>query len=269
MTETGANIAVLRNEILDQYQEWRTLDRLSRRIKFALAKDRSSDIRWAWKDLQAYQQGVDSESIDIPLAESVEAEQERVERFTEEIAEAEDEINEERDTLYESVVLKCREMLDALCDDDATKKEQVITLKETVESDLAGNIVAEAVECSTNYAGHFRWDEEEQAVVTREGVKARRKHRFSDAQKARIRHRDGEQCVKCGSKEPLEVHHIIPVEDGGKGNDENGATLCKPCHDGLRRWPNGFGHDYETIAGFWEWANSGEEQSTIPDYIDT
>lgn len=32
---------------------------------------------------------------------------------------------------------------------------------------------------------------------------------------------------------PMEVHHIIEVEDGGDDSKENLAAACKPCHT---RW---------------------------------
>jgi len=39
-------------------------------------------------------------------------------------------------------------------------------------------------------------------------------------------------CNRCGSHKELEVHHIIPIEEGGARLDmKNLETLCKPCHD--------------------------------------
>lgn len=43
--------------------------------------------------------------------------------------------------------------------------------------------------------------------------------------------RDGYRCVCCGSTERLEVHHRIPIEQGGSELAlDNLATLCVPCH---------------------------------------
>lgn len=43
--------------------------------------------------------------------------------------------------------------------------------------------------------------------------------------------RDGYNCIKCGSfyieKTP---HHIIFKSQGGLGDIENGATVCRTCH---------------------------------------
>ena len=48
----------------------------------------------------------------------------------------------------------------------------------------------------------------------------------------RIKNRDGNKCVVCGSEELLEVHHIIPVAVCDKYiySDENCVTLCRTCH---------------------------------------
>jgi 5-methylcytosine-specific restriction endonuclease McrA len=45
------------------------------------------------------------------------------------------------------------------------------------------------------------------------------------------RQRDHNRCVRCGSTERLEVHHRIPIEQGGSALTlDNLATLCVPCH---------------------------------------
>lgn len=51
----------------------------------------------------------------------------------------------------------------------------------------------------------------------------------------RIKERDGNQCVKCGSEEELEVHHFLKLLAFDNPNDahyyENLVLLCKKCHD--------------------------------------
>jgi 5-methylcytosine-specific restriction endonuclease McrA len=43
--------------------------------------------------------------------------------------------------------------------------------------------------------------------------------------------RDHNRCIRCGSTERLEVHHRIPIEQGGSALAlDNLATLCVPCH---------------------------------------
>jgi len=50
--------------------------------------------------------------------------------------------------------------------------------------------------------------------------------------KRKVKERDGNQCTKCGSKEKLHVHHIIPWEDcyEKRIDVDNGLTLCVSCH---------------------------------------
>jgi predicted HNH restriction endonuclease len=42
--------------------------------------------------------------------------------------------------------------------------------------------------------------------------------------------RDGYSCVKCGSKNRLHVHHVIPLSKQGKDILSNVETLCIECH---------------------------------------
>jgi 5-methylcytosine-specific restriction endonuclease McrA len=49
--------------------------------------------------------------------------------------------------------------------------------------------------------------------------------------KVRILIRDGNACVKCGSKDQLEVDHIRAIMNDGENWEENNLqTLCKECH---------------------------------------
>lgn len=45
-----------------------------------------------------------------------------------------------------------------------------------------------------------------------------------------VKRRDGYRCKKCGSSKNLEVHHIIPISQGGKTVLINLITLCEKCH---------------------------------------
>lgn len=39
------------------------------------------------------------------------------------------------------------------------------------------------------------------------------------------------QCKRCCSIKNLEVHHIIPISDGGDNDFNNLIVLCKSCHN--------------------------------------
>ncbi|MDH6126184.1 HNH endonuclease [Kitasatospora sp. GP82] len=56
-------------------------------------------------------------------------------------------------------------------------------------------------------------------------------------QRMLILERDGLQCRNCGQKPgapgvSLQVHHILPVHQGGDNSDDNLVTLCSHCHGG-------------------------------------
>lgn len=46
----------------------------------------------------------------------------------------------------------------------------------------------------------------------------------------KILERDNYQCVLCGSKENLEVHHMQALVYGGESSRDNLITLCFECH---------------------------------------
>ena len=47
--------------------------------------------------------------------------------------------------------------------------------------------------------------------------------------RAAVRARDG-GCVRCGPRAGLEVHHVVPLADGGSNSADNLVTLCRECH---------------------------------------
>jgi len=71
----------------------------------------------------------------------------------------------------------------------------------------------------------------------------RRKKRGGTLQQIRMRQqslalRNGWRencCKKCGSEDNVELHHIVPVSWGGKGEKENYITLCKKCHEKVHK----------------------------------
>ena len=45
----------------------------------------------------------------------------------------------------------------------------------------------------------------------------------------------GWRCSKCGKAGRLEVHHVIPISEGGSNDPENLACLCRACHIDIHR----------------------------------
>ena len=60
----------------------------------------------------------------------------------------------------------------------------------------------------------------------------RPQHRTRAYQRLRRRILDanGWRCTKCGRAGRLELHHAIPVADGGDDSEANLIPLCRPCH---------------------------------------
>ncbi|HEY4000622.1 MAG TPA: HNH endonuclease signature motif containing protein [Candidatus Xenobia bacterium] len=46
-----------------------------------------------------------------------------------------------------------------------------------------------------------------------------------------VYHRAQGRCESCGERCGLQVHHIIPISEGGDHSLENLRLLCRSCHD--------------------------------------
>ena len=64
------------------------------------------------------------------------------------------------------------------------------------------------------------------------GIRWRPQHRTREYQVKRRRILDacGWRCQSCGCAGRLELHHKLPVEDGGDDSENNLLPLCRPCH---------------------------------------
>jgi len=51
--------------------------------------------------------------------------------------------------------------------------------------------------------------------------------------RAKVLWRDNYTCVRCGSNERLNAHHIVGQISGGTDTPQNGVTLCEDCHSSL------------------------------------
>jgi len=59
---------------------------------------------------------------------------------------------------------------------------------------------------------------------------ARYRRKWSSQDRADIRRRLGNKCGICGSREQLEIHHLVPLSRGGRPDIKNCILLCKECH---------------------------------------
>ena len=46
-----------------------------------------------------------------------------------------------------------------------------------------------------------------------------------------VKERFGHKCAKCGRPRGLQIHHVVPVYQGGTDNPINLVPLCRPCHN--------------------------------------
>jgi len=75
---------------------------------------------------------------------------------------------------------------------------------------------------------------------------------LTDSEREDIIDRDDQECRMCGSEETLEVHHIIPVSQGGGKDDDNLCTLCNDCHIEIAHDGKTSKISYDTKDEFWE-----------------
>jgi 5-methylcytosine-specific restriction endonuclease McrA len=90
--------------------------------------------------------------------------------------------------------------------------------------------------------------------------------KFSPQTITHIFERDGFSCVRCRRSTEIESapHHIIFKSQGGKGERDNGATTCRPCHD----WAHGkaYGPDGEPKNEGRKWFEDYRNAVLIPYY---
>lgn len=53
---------------------------------------------------------------------------------------------------------------------------------------------------------------------------------FSEKTKNKVKRKSCFRCVIC-HKPFVEIHHIIPLSEGGSNRIDNAAPLCASCHD--------------------------------------
>jgi len=80
-----------------------------------------------------------------------------------------------------------------------------------------------------------------------------------------ILERDNNQCRYCNSKDSLEIHHVIPVYEGGDKSMDNLCTLCEDCHLNIAHGNSTKNITYNTKIEFWK---DVIQASEIPKSID-
>lgn len=64
-----------------------------------------------------------------------------------------------------------------------------------------------------------------------------------------IREHKKERCGMCGSQDRLEWHHMIPLDMGGKSDEENMICLCKSCHETITSYHRKMGYVRSNTKG--------------------
>ncbi len=67
----------------------------------------------------------------------------------------------------------------------------------------------------------------EQSQVTKKRIELMKSVRNGDIKKT--------NCLFCGRRENIELHHIIPLCSGGANNPDNIISVCHECHAKLHR----------------------------------
>lgn len=137
-----------------------------------------------------------------------------------------------------------------------SKKTRIASILNVFGTPVNKQAVADAVGGSRSYMNEFQVFEEvsmsdsggvtmhydsetysheegdEPVVLQREP--RNRSRSMTKSTRSEVIQRDGNKCLRCESPDNLEVHHIVPVSQGGTDELENLATLCASCHKKTR-----------------------------------
>jgi hypothetical protein len=83
-------------------------------------------------------------------------------------------------------------------------------------------------------------------------ISGRVEYGLSSSERDEILDRDDNMCRNCGETKELEVHHIIPVNQGGTKDDDNLCTLCEACHKDMAHGQTMADVSYDTKDEFWD-----------------
>lgn len=167
-------------------------------------------------------------------------------------------------------VSKLQEIYDEHVNEAANYEIQIRTLLEEAQG-TRSTAVAEVVGCSLSYARRFRYDADLEEALEKEWSQDSQAEKVSPGMRSRIIRRDGGACLRCEAEDDLEIHHIIPVNEGGEKEDENLAALCESCHKKAHggEYTTG-GTIYATRKEFLDWLNcTDKEEDPALDYYST
>lgn len=135
-------------------------------------------------------------------------------------------------------------------------RARIISLLNAFEYPIPSRVVAGVVGCSRGHARRFYWDDAQERVRKKAWARRQRRGQASPKLVAKVRALDSNRCVRCGSEDRLVVHHIRPVNRGGKPTVQNLATLCEICHidaHGGNLSEGSVTYDYHD---FWRWVRT-------------
>lgn len=177
------------------------------------------------------------------------AKAEEYQRFTEELGELEEQLDEVWELASDIIV-----------NDDSTKKENIGRIWAAFGEDTPNQRVAEAVDCHPQYPGRLTFNTDSHTVDYKQHVQRRKNNQVRTELRKEILSRDEQACVRCGAQDgeqDLKIHHIDPVDNEGPAIPENLATLCEECHSAAHDAPGAGAVFYNTATGFWQWVRQG------------
>lgn len=175
----------------------------------------------------------------------------------------------------ESVEIRFCEEAKSLLEYEGLKSEtyevQICRLHEYCEQKIESGLVAKAVGCSASYARRFSYDDD-RGGFQKEWSISNQNEKVSPGTRTKIINRDGGSCLRCGLEieSELEVHHIVPVSQGGTNTESNLATLCSDCHQAAHGGSKTSGRTTYSTGNFREWTyktnRSLKKQNIDPDF---
>jgi 5-methylcytosine-specific restriction endonuclease McrA len=158
-----------------------------------------------------------------------------------------DECIDEIDQLFEEIERE-------VCNDDLTARENLRRLYVLLGENVLSSRLADLADCSIGHVKRYEFNPEEGVTEYKEWAKERRDEQVRPRKKKKIIKRD-DGCRKCSKEgvDELEVHHIIPVSQGGSDSEDNLAILCVDCHKTAHDSPGNGSVCYSNKEGFLKW----------------